>query len=434
MEGPQTDPTKDPKFNEIKVKVTCDSEKHIAETLFLNNCEYVSDTTWEPGNTSYKIIINYDQAQKIIEESGLEDHISLHDSYHVNFEWVNDEWTLNRQPLPLETVNIEAKCPESSSVTMNIRFMDGDTFVSGGDYILSKGVHDYSDLEQHCPAGYKITDSGDFYAEDGAKLDVQVEKIQKDVVMNIRFMDGDTFVAGGDYTLPEGVQNYNILTQYVPEGYKMSVAGDFMVKENGKLDVPVEKIQKDVVMNIRFMDGDTFVAGGDYTLPEGVQNYDILTQYVPEGYRMTVSGDFMVTAGGKLDVPVEKISTPVDPTDPTDPGTNPGGNGGGNTGNNDDDDDNDVEVSNFPRINLPGRNTTTIDDEDVPLNDRPNNTTTIDDEDVPLADLPDDTVTIDDGEVPLKANPSTGDSLPFAAMAAAALSLGGVIVLNRKKK
>lgn len=50
------------------------------------------------------------------------------------------------------------------------------------------------------------------------------------------------------------------------------------------------------------------------------------------------------------------------------------------------------------------------------------------------ADLPDDTVTIDDGEVPLKANPSTGDSLPFAAMAAAALSLGGVIVLNRKKK
>ena len=149
---------------------------------------------------------------------------------------------------------------------------------------------------------------------------------------------------------------------------------------------------------------------------------------------MTVSGDFMVTAGGKLDVPVEKISTPVDPTDPTDPGTNPGGNGGGNTGNNDDDDDNDVEVSNFPRINLPGRNTTTIDDEDVPLNDRPNNTTTIDDEDVPLADLPDDTVTIDDGEVPLKANPSTGDSLPFAAMAAAALSLGGVIVLNRKKK
>ena len=102
-------------------------------------------------------------------------------------------------------------------------------------------------------------------------------------------------------------------------------------------------------------------------------------------------------------------------------GTNPGGNGGDN----DDDDD---------RYTGGNTVTRTINDDDVPLNDRPTNTTTIDDEDVPLADLPDDTVTIDDGEVPLKANPSTGDSLPFAAMAAAALSLGGVIVLNRKKK
>ena len=111
---------------------------------------------------------------------------------------------------------------------------------------------------------------------------------------------------------------------------------------------------------------------------------------------------------------------PTDPTDPTDPGTNPGGGG-----DNDDDDD---------RYTGGNTVTRTINDDDVPLNDRPTNTTTIDDEDVPLADLPDDTVTIDDGEVPLKANPSTGDSLPFAAMAAAALSLGGVIVLNRKKK
>ena len=98
---------------------------------------------------------------------------------------------------------------------------------------------------------------------------------------------------------------------------------------------------------------------------------------------------------------------------------------GGNGGNNDDDDD---------RYTGDNTVTRTINDDDVPLNDRPTNTTTIDDEDVPLADLPDDTVTIDDGEVPLKDNPSTGDSLPFAAMAAAVLSLGGVIVLNRKKK
>ncbi len=51
-----------------------------------------------------------------------------------------------------------------------------------------------------------------------------------------------------------------------------------------------------------------------------------------------------------------------------------------------------------------------------------------------MADLPEDTVTIDDEEVPLKDNPNTGDAFPVAAMAAAALSLGGVVALNRKKK
>ena len=156
---------------------------------------------------------------------------------------------------------------------------------------LYGSVHNYSELT--VPEGYNLLDSGDFMATEGAKLDVQVEKIVKNVVMNIRFMDGETFVAGGDYTFTEGVHNYSELT--VPEGYKLLDSGDFMVTEGGKLEVPVEKISNQVVMNIRFMDGETFVAGGDYLLPVGVQNYSILAQYVPEGYVMAVSGDFMVT-------------------------------------------------------------------------------------------------------------------------------------------
>ena len=76
------------------------------------------------------------------------------------------------------------------------------------------------------------------------------------------------------------------------------------------------------------------------------------------------------------------------------------------------------------------------EDDDTPtiINETPVPTTTIEDEDVPMADLPEDTVTIDDEEVPLKDNPNTGDVFPVAAMAAAALSLGGVVALNRKKK
>ena len=199
----------------------------------------------------------------------------------------------------------------TDTVVMNIRFMEGDTFIAGGDYMLPAGVQNYSILEQYVPAGYKMTVTGDFQVTAGGKLDVNVEKITDTVVMNIRFMEGETFIAGGDYMLPAGVQNYSILEQYVPAGYKMTVTGDFQVTAGGKLDVNVEKITDTVVMNIRFMEGETFIAGGDYMLPAGVQNYSILEQYVPAGYKMTVTGDFQVTAGGKLDVNVEKITDTV---------------------------------------------------------------------------------------------------------------------------
>ena len=99
----------------------------------------------------------------------------------------------------------------------------------------------------------------------------------KTVTMNIQFKDGDEVIAGGDYTVPADVkvQNYSVLEQYVPEGYKMTTSGDFMAEEGGKLVVNIEKI---ITMNIQFKDGDEVVAGGDYTVPAGVQNYSVLEQ------------------------------------------------------------------------------------------------------------------------------------------------------------
>ena len=196
----------------------------------------------------------------------------------------------------------------STDVIRKVQFKDGDEVVAGGDYFVPAGVQNYSVLEQYVPEGYEMTVSGDFMAEDGATLEVSVKKITTDVIMNIQFKDGDEVVAGGDYFLPEGVQNYSILEQYVPEGYKLSVSGDFMVTEGGKEVVRVERISTEVIMNIQFKDGDKVVAGGDYFVPEGVQNYSVLAQYVPAGYKMTVSGDFMAEENGKLVVNVEKIN------------------------------------------------------------------------------------------------------------------------------
>ena len=199
----------------------------------------------------------------------------------------------------------------STEVTMNIQFKDGDEVVAGGDYFVPAGVQNYSVLEKYVPAGYKMTMTGDFMAEAGGKLVVNVEKISTEVTMNIQFKDGDEVVAGGDYFVPAGVQNYSVLEKYVPAGYKMTMTGDFMAEAGGKLVVNVEKISTEVTMNIQFKDGDEVVAGGDYFVPAGVQNYSVLEKYVPAGYKMTMTGDFMAEAGGKLVVNVEKISTEV---------------------------------------------------------------------------------------------------------------------------
>ncbi|MDB7991493.1 hypothetical protein PND93_07805 [Faecalicoccus pleomorphus] len=195
---------------------------------------------------------------------------------------------------------------QQSTVTMNIQFKCGEEVIAGGDYTVPAGVQNYSVLQQHVPAGYKMTASGDFYAEQGGKLVVNIEKVSTEVTMNIQFKCGEEVIAGGDYTVPAGVQNYSVLQQHVPAGYKMTASGDFYAEQGGKLVVNIEKIISNVTMNIRFVDkAGSFIGGGDYTLPEGVQNYSILQQYVPEGYKMTVSGDFMVVAGGSEEITVE---------------------------------------------------------------------------------------------------------------------------------
>lgn len=162
-------------------------------------------------------------------------------------------------------------------------------------------------------ANYTITSQGDLlllYGGSVIEVTVKANETQKDVIMNVQFVDETgTVVGGGDYFLPEGVQNYSVLSQYVPVGYQMTTTGDFMVEEGGSIQVNVEKIQKDVILNVQFVDENgTVVAGGDYFVPEGINNYSILEQYLPAGYEMTVSGDFN-TANGPLTVSVKKIVT-----------------------------------------------------------------------------------------------------------------------------
>ncbi len=208
---------------------------------------------------------------------------------------------------------------------MNVQFYEDteDNVIAGGDYFVPAGVQNYSVLDQYVPEGYKIAVSGDFFAEEGATLKVRVEKDEteeptEDIIMNVQFYEDteDNVIAGGDYFVPAGVQNYSVLDQYVPEGYKIAVSGDFFAEEGATLKVRVEKDEteeptEDIIMNIQFYEDteDNVIAGGDYFVPAGVQNYSVLDQYVPEGYKIAVSGDFFAEEGATLKVRVEKDET-----------------------------------------------------------------------------------------------------------------------------
>ncbi len=98
---------------------------------------------------------------------------------------------------------------DDGRVVMNVQFKDGDTTVRGGDFRVPAGVQKYAVLNEYVPAGYILTQTGDFTAAAGAKLTAAVRKYPGNVTVNVRFMDGDKTVADGKYTLPEGVQMFS---------------------------------------------------------------------------------------------------------------------------------------------------------------------------------------------------------------------------------
>ncbi len=123
--------------------------------------------------------------------------------------------------------------------------------------------------------------------------------------MNIQFKAGDEVVAGGDYFVPAGVQNYSVLEKYVPEGYKMTVSGDFMAEEGGHLVVSIERISTEAA--------DTKDVAITYYIPEDTvaadaNNVNTTTLAdIPEGYEVVWTGDVQVT--GHVVVEVRPAST-----------------------------------------------------------------------------------------------------------------------------
>ena len=197
---------------------------------------------------------------------------------------------------------VEPEVPDTD-IIMNIQFYEGDEYtednvIGGGDYFVPAGVQNYSVLDKYVPVGYKIAESGDFFAEEGAKLKVRVEKVQSTII-NVVFTDAQgNNVGGGDYFVDEdgdGIFNYSELD--VPEGYKLVVTGDAFVNDFVGKTTELKVVRDGAaIINVTFTDAQgNNVGGGDYFVDEdgdGIFNYSELD--VPEGYKLVVTGDAFV--------------------------------------------------------------------------------------------------------------------------------------------
>ena len=214
--------------------------------------------------------------------------------------------------------NVQAVEEPSAGANVTVKFVDIDTNTQVGEDVVrafNEGTNSYSSLAGLgiVPAGYHITQVGDWYAKNGMVLTVNVQKDVKASIINVRMTWAGNVVAGGDYFVDadgDGIFNINELP--IPEGFVSNQLGDFSVADyaNSTLELTLKKTSASVV-NVRFMDGDTFVAGGDYFVDadgDGVFNVSELP--VPEGYKAETVGDFFTKdyADTALQVTVDKIA------------------------------------------------------------------------------------------------------------------------------
>ena len=214
--------------------------------------------------------------------------------------------------------NVQAVEEPSAGANVTVKFVDIDTNTQVGEDVVrafNEGTNSYSSLAGLgiVPVGYHITQVGDWYAKDGMVLTVNVQKDVKASIINVRMTWAGNVVAGGDYFVDadgDGIFNINELP--IPEGFVSNQLGDFSVADyaNSTLELTLKKTSASVV-NVRFMDGDTFVAGGDYFVDadgDGVFNVSELP--VPEGYKAETVGDFFTKdyADTALQVTVDKIA------------------------------------------------------------------------------------------------------------------------------
>lgn len=99
----------------------------------------------------------------------------------------------------------------------------------------------------------------------------------------------------------------------LPEGYEFTETGDLPIRDNN-VYVEVKPVEDGdmAIVNIRFMDEDTVVAGGDYFFEKDSTVEFQSLDYLPEGYELDVElnnaeSGFVARDGAQIIVHVKPI-------------------------------------------------------------------------------------------------------------------------------
>lgn len=202
---------------------------------------------------------------------------------------------------------------EEKQIPLQVEFVLADSTVVGTSNVnLTVGAHKFSELS--LPQGYELVRDDTFTVANSAdifQVTVRATAAEEEVttaIANVQFVDADgNAVGGGYYTLPAGVQNISILSQYVPEGYTLAEAGDFYVAPDGFYQAKVVKAGSSIIHVTFKSTGGKALGGGDYFVDEdgdGIANYSELQ--LPEGYNLTETGDFFVDANKDYEITLKK--------------------------------------------------------------------------------------------------------------------------------
>ncbi|WP_415980042.1 hypothetical protein [Faecalicoccus pleomorphus] len=196
---------------------------------------------------------------------------------------------------------------------INVVFKDPQgNNLGGGDYLVDvdgDGIANYSELD--LPVGYKLNVTGDFFVEEGGHYTVVLNRDGAAIIHVVFKSEGGKNLGGGDYFVDEdgdGIFNYSELT--LPEGYELIVTGDEFVDTEKTYEIVLNKEIEGTIINVVYVDQEgNNLGGGDFFVDpddDGIANYSELD--LPEGYELSVTGDFFVTPGKSYTITLHKIT------------------------------------------------------------------------------------------------------------------------------